>query len=147
MNENKSVSRTVAQKMGVKENSRAFLVNSDEEEINNIEFPPLDISTQLAEGFDYIHNKIKYRKMRKLIMWNVITLEGYFEGNQNWDFKPFGNFCKRQSVRRIPHRNCTGYFRQWTTTFQTRHFFQNLSLVSTQKLVNGGVILIYRAES
>lgn len=23
--------------------------------------------------------------MRKLIMWNVITLDGYFEGDQNWD--------------------------------------------------------------
>ena len=23
--------------------------------------------------------------MRKLIMWNVMTLDGYFEGNQNWD--------------------------------------------------------------
>lgn len=23
--------------------------------------------------------------MRKLIMWNVITLDGYFEGNQKWD--------------------------------------------------------------
>jgi len=23
--------------------------------------------------------------MRKLIMWNVITLDGYFEGMQNWD--------------------------------------------------------------
>jgi len=23
--------------------------------------------------------------MRKLIMWNVITLDGYFEGKQNWD--------------------------------------------------------------
>jgi dihydrofolate reductase len=23
--------------------------------------------------------------MRKLIMWNVITLDGYFEGNQSWD--------------------------------------------------------------
>jgi len=23
--------------------------------------------------------------MRKLIMWNVITLDGYFEGNHNWD--------------------------------------------------------------
>lgn len=26
--------------------------------------------------------------MRKLIMWNIITLDGYFEGNQNWDL-PF----------------------------------------------------------
>ena len=23
--------------------------------------------------------------MRKLIVWNVITLDGYFEGNRNWD--------------------------------------------------------------
>lgn len=23
--------------------------------------------------------------MRKLIMWNIITLDGYFEGNENWD--------------------------------------------------------------
>lgn len=26
--------------------------------------------------------------MRKLIMWNIISLDGYFEGNQNWDL-PF----------------------------------------------------------
>ncbi len=26
--------------------------------------------------------------MRKLIMWNIITLDGYFEGNKNWDL-PF----------------------------------------------------------
>jgi len=23
--------------------------------------------------------------MRKLIMWNIMTLDGYFEDNQNWD--------------------------------------------------------------
>jgi dihydrofolate reductase len=28
--------------------------------------------------------------MRKLIMWNIITLDGYFEGKQNWDL-PFHN--------------------------------------------------------
>lgn len=28
--------------------------------------------------------------MRKLIMWNIITLDGYFEGNQSWDL-PFHN--------------------------------------------------------
>lgn len=27
--------------------------------------------------------------MRKLIMWNLITLDGYFEGVKNWDL-PFG---------------------------------------------------------
>jgi len=25
--------------------------------------------------------------MRKLIMWNVMTLDGFFEGNQNWDLE------------------------------------------------------------
>ena len=30
----------------------------------------------------------KRRNMRKLIMWNIITLDGYFEGEQNWDL-PF----------------------------------------------------------
>jgi len=28
--------------------------------------------------------------MRKLIMWNVMTLDGYFEGNQNWDLSFHG---------------------------------------------------------
>lgn len=28
--------------------------------------------------------------MRKLIMWNIITLDGYFEGKQNWEL-PFAN--------------------------------------------------------
>jgi hypothetical protein len=23
--------------------------------------------------------------MRKLIMWNLVTLDGYFEGEKNWD--------------------------------------------------------------
>jgi len=25
------------------------------------------------------------KNMRKLIMWNIVTLDGYFEGSQNWD--------------------------------------------------------------
>lgn len=29
--------------------------------------------------------------MRKLIMWNVMTLDGYFEGNQNWDLSFHGS--------------------------------------------------------
>ena len=28
---------------------------------------------------------MKDNSMRKLIMWNVITLDGYFEGERNWD--------------------------------------------------------------
>lgn len=78
MSENKSVSRTVAQKMGVKENSRAFFVNSDEEAINNIEFPPLDISTQLAEGFDYIH---LFVKKQSEFLEHFPTLKNYLNPN------------------------------------------------------------------
>jgi dihydrofolate reductase len=35
--------------------------------------------------------------MRKLIMWNIITLDGYFEGNQNWDL-PFANVVWGQEL-------------------------------------------------
>ena len=59
MMKTKSGSRTVAQKMGIKENSRAFFANSDDEAIGNIHLPSLDISTKLEEGFDYIHLFVK----------------------------------------------------------------------------------------
>lgn len=55
----RSESKTVAQKMGVKENSRAFFVDSDNEAIGNIHLPSLDISTKLEEEFDYIHLFVK----------------------------------------------------------------------------------------
>lgn len=51
--------RTVSQKMGIKENSRAIFVNPDPEAINNIEFPSLNISTKLENEFDYIHLFVK----------------------------------------------------------------------------------------
>lgn len=35
-------------------------------------------------SFTFNDNK-QSKNMRKLIMWNVMTLDGYFEGNQNWD--------------------------------------------------------------
>jgi len=38
--------------------------------------------------------------MRKLIMWNVITLDGYFEGNQNWDLS-FHNIIWGQELEKI----------------------------------------------
>ena len=39
-------------------------------------------------------------KMRKLIMWNVITLDGYFEGNQNWDLS-FHNVIWGQELEKL----------------------------------------------
>jgi len=38
--------------------------------------------------------------MRKLIMWNVITLDGYFEGNQNWDLS-FHNIIWGQELEQL----------------------------------------------
>lgn len=43
--------------------------------------------------------------MRKLIMWNIITLDGYFEGNQNWDL-PFhetvwGEELEKLSIKQL----------------------------------------------
>ena len=38
--------------------------------------------------------------MRKLIMWNVITLDGYFEGTQNWDLS-FHNVIWGQELEKL----------------------------------------------
>jgi dihydrofolate reductase len=38
--------------------------------------------------------------MRKLIMWNIITLDGYFEGNKNWDL-PFHEVVWGQELEKI----------------------------------------------
>ena len=41
--------------------------------------------------------------MRKLIMWNFITLDGYFEGNQNWDL-PFHQVVYGEELEAISIR-------------------------------------------
>lgn len=51
--------RTVSQKMGVKENSKAYFVNADEEAIENLDLPNLNISKNLDNEFDYIHLFVK----------------------------------------------------------------------------------------
>ena len=38
--------------------------------------------------------------MRKLIMWNIITLDGYFEGEQNWDLS-FHNVIWGQELEKL----------------------------------------------
>ncbi len=53
------MARTVAQKMGVKANTRAFFFNPDKEAITNMLLPDLDTSNKLAGAFDYIHLFIK----------------------------------------------------------------------------------------
>ena len=38
--------------------------------------------------------------MRKLIMWNLITLDGYFEGEKNWDL-PWGEQIWEEELERF----------------------------------------------
>jgi hypothetical protein len=49
------MTRTVAIKMGIKENSRAFFVNVDKEALENISLPSLEVADKLTGEFDYIH--------------------------------------------------------------------------------------------
>lgn len=53
------MTRTVAQKMGIKEKSKAFFMNPEEDAINCIELPALDYSSKLNNEFDYIHLFVK----------------------------------------------------------------------------------------
>lgn len=66
--------------------------------------------------------------MRKLIMWNIITLDGYFEGNKNWDlsFHPviWGQELEQISIEQLNSADYLifgrvtyeGMAAHWTTT-------------------------------
>src|SRR5688572_32943995 len=45
----------VSKKMGIKEESRAYLVNAPKDTLEAIALPHLDIATKLTGDFDYIH--------------------------------------------------------------------------------------------
>ncbi len=51
--------RTISQKMGVKENSRAVFVNAQKEALENINLPTLKIQEKMEEELDYIHLFVK----------------------------------------------------------------------------------------
>ena len=48
--------------------------------------------------------------MRKLIMWNIITLDGYFEGNQSWDLAfhshIYGEELEKLSIEQLHSADC-----------------------------------------
>lgn len=56
------MTKTVSQKMGIKENSRSIFVNADQEALENIKLPVLDIQKNLEKEFDYIHLFVKTQK-------------------------------------------------------------------------------------
>lgn len=51
--------KTVAQKMGIKENSMAYFVNAPKEAIEDIHLPDIKLSKLLEGEFDYIHIFVK----------------------------------------------------------------------------------------
>lgn len=53
------MTKTVSQKMGIKENSRCIFVNANREALENIKLPVLDIQETLENEFDYIHFFVK----------------------------------------------------------------------------------------
>lgn len=56
------MTRTVSQKMGVKENSKAIFLNADKTAINSINLPTLKIQEELEDELDYIHLFVKTQK-------------------------------------------------------------------------------------
>lgn len=49
------MTRTVAIKMGIKENSKAFFKNASLETLHDMYLPSLEVSSELYGEFDYIH--------------------------------------------------------------------------------------------
>ena len=47
--------RTVAQKMGVRENNKAIFINAPLEAITSLNLPDIDLRKTLSGDFDYIH--------------------------------------------------------------------------------------------
>ncbi len=59
--------RTVAQKMGIRENSRAILINAPSDLLQEIGAPSLHILQSLSGQFDYIHLFVKTQKEQEEI--------------------------------------------------------------------------------
>lgn len=51
--------KTVSEKMGIKENSRALFINAPGDAIDGMKLPELDIGNRLTGEFDYIHLFVK----------------------------------------------------------------------------------------
>ena len=55
------MTKTVAQKMGVKEGSRAIFINAPKEAVETINLPHLDIASKLDGEFDYMHLFVSFK--------------------------------------------------------------------------------------
>ena len=59
--------KTVAQKMGVKDGSRAYFINAPSDAITSINLPDIDLIESLFGEFDYIHLFIKQQRDQEKI--------------------------------------------------------------------------------
>ena len=53
------MAKKTAEKLGVKEGMRSIFIQADEQVLNTMNLPELDIKTKLAGQFDYIHFFVK----------------------------------------------------------------------------------------
>lgn len=71
--------RTVAQKMGIKENARTFFVNAPDEAIEALNLPDVQITKTLKGEFDYIHLFVKQKSEQEDIfpkLKEMLSLDG-----------------------------------------------------------------------
>jgi hypothetical protein len=76
--ETEKMTRTVSQKMGIKENARAIFINPDKLAMDNINLPVLNIQSKLKDDFDYIH---LFVKTQKEFIVNFPHLKPYLKAN------------------------------------------------------------------
>ncbi|TDE17123.1 hypothetical protein [Dyadobacter psychrotolerans] len=71
--------RTVAQKMGIKENARTFFVNAPDEAIEALNLPDVQITKTPTGEFDYIHLFVKQKSEQEDIfpkLKRLLSLDG-----------------------------------------------------------------------
>jgi dihydrofolate reductase len=80
-------------------------------------------------------------------MWNIITLDGYFEGKQNWDLsfheKIWGQELEKLSIEQLHSADSPVILGSGRPLFAQGISSRKLSLVSAQQLETGGVVLKY----
>lgn len=82
--------------------------------------------------------------MRKLIMWNVMTLDGYFEGNQNWDLS-FHNVVWGEELEQlsIEQLNATDYLVFGRVTYEGMAAYWTQEKGEIADLMNGIPKLVF----
>src|ERR687894_285859 len=67
-----AVSRTVSKKLGIKEGTRAIFLNAPEAARGAIDPPSLDVASELAGEFDYIHGFVESKTLSVDATWSAM---------------------------------------------------------------------------